>query len=187
MPVMRNPGAILLALIWYAGAFAQEPPRPDLFHAGVWGDDARTVTCVSGQAGGAFEQVVWAWVPDDLGLSYITLRFDLPLNLDLSARAVYNDLVVDVIISDYSDGTVEWNMLFSGCPSGWVRVFSQECVLLDGEPSLIGIHGVHSMMRDCTFVLNDLVVLNELVVNDPDCATVPAFATPWGSVKILYR
>lgn len=184
---MRNTIAILLALTWCAAASAQEPPRPDLFHAGVWGDDARTVTCVSGQAGDTFEQVVWAWIPDDLGLSYITLRFDLPVNLDLSARAVFNDLVFDVIISDYSDGTVEWNMLFAGCPSGWVRVFSQDCVLLDGEESRIGILGAHSMVRDCDFVLNDLEVLNELVVNDPGCATVPVAATAWGEVKNLFE
>lgn len=179
--------AAAAVLLMAVGALAQEPPRADLFHAGVWGDDARTVTCVRGGAGGAFEQVVWAWVPDERGLSYITLRFDFPANLDLDARPVFNELVTDVIISGYSDGTSEWNMIFGGCPSGWVKVFSQECVLLDGERSRIGIRGIHSMMRDCDFVLNDLEVLNELTVNDPGCGTVPAGLTAWGRLKAGYR
>jgi hypothetical protein len=60
-------------------------------------------------------------------------------------------------------------------------------VLLDEQLSQIGIRGVHSMVRDCTFVLNDVIVLNELTVNDPDCPTVPTAGNTWGRLKIMYR
>ncbi len=178
---------ILLFTTGLGGALAQDPPRTSVFQVGVYGDDARTVTCVSGSAGATFEQVVWAWVPDNLGLSYITLRFAFPPNLDQSRDPVFNDLVFQVIYTDYVNDTVEWNMLFNGCPSGWVWIFTQECELLDGQLSLIEIQAAHSMIRDCTFVLNDVEVLNQLVLNDPACATVPAATTAWGAVKSLYR
>ncbi len=178
---------ILLLAVGCDIALGQEPLSSNLPQVGGYGDDARAVTCVSGTAGASFEHVVWAWMPGDLGLAYLTLRFDFPANLDLTSYPVFNDLVMDVIYTDYPGGTVEWNMIFGGCPSGWVKVFSQECVLLDGELSRIGIQAAHSMLRDCNFVLNDVYVLNELVVNDPDCPTVQGTATVWGEVKSLYR
>lgn len=161
--------------------------QSDFFEVGVYGDDERGVTCVVGEPGETFHQMVWAWVPDDLGLAYITLRFHFPTNLDLSRRPVFNDLVSDVIFSDYVAGTVEWNMIFTGCPSGWVKVFSQECVLLDSQPGRIEIQAAHSMARDCQFVLNDVTILNELTVNDPACAMVSTPTTPWSVVKMMYR
>jgi hypothetical protein len=60
-------------------------------------------------------------------------------------------------------------------------------VLLDDQLSQIGIHGVHSMVRDCTFVLNDVIVLNVLTINDPDCPMVPTVGNTWGSMKSMYR
>ena len=77
-----------------------------------------------------------------------------------------------MIITEYTLDTVEWNLIFDQCPSGWVEVFRQECVLLDEEESRIGILADHSMMRDCTFVLNDLSVLDELEVNHAGCSHV---------------
>ena len=183
-----------MRFLWFvlviAGAvpsFAQPPLNPDLFQVGVYADAARTVTCVAGAPGALFEQSLWAWVPQDLGLVYITIRFDFPANLDLTSRPVFNDLVSMVIYTDYPHDTVEWNMVLTGCPSGWVRIFTQECELLDEEPSRIGVLADHSMMRDCTFVLNDIVVLNELTVNDPGCTEVPVEGVSWGGVKSLYR
>ena len=178
---------IVLLFAGLGGASAAAPLSVDNFTVGIYGDDARAVTCVSGPPGSVFEQVVWAWVPDDLGLAYITLRFEFPENLDLSRRPVFHDLVTNVIYTDYSGGTVEWNMIFDECPSGWIKVFSQEFVLLDEQLSRIGILGANSMLRDCTFVLNDVIVLNELAVNDPDCPTVSAVTTTWSGVKSLYR
>ena len=78
-------------------------------------------------------------------------------------------------------------MLLTECPSGWVRIFRQECAILDGEPSRSGILADDSMMRDCDFVLNDIAVLNELTVNDPGCGLVGVQAVSWGRVKSLYR
>jgi len=178
---------IVLLLAAFGSAPAVEPLSVNEFTVGVYGDDARAVTCVSGPPGSIFQQVIWAWVPDELGLAYLTLRFEFPENLDLSRRPVFHDLVTNVIYTDYSEGTVEWNMIFDECPSGWIKVFSQEFVVLDDQFCRIGIRGANSMLRDCTFVLNDIIVLNELAVNDPDCPTVSAVATTWSGVKSIYR
>ncbi len=183
---------VTLIALWLVLASAgtvcgQQPPGPDLFQAGIYADDSRTLTCLAAQPGDRFQQFVWAWVPDSLGLAYITLRFEFPANIDFSARPVFNDLVGDVIITEYNNGTSEWNLLVHECPSGWVRIFSQECVVLDAQPVKIGIQATHSMMRDCTFILNDMAVLNELAVNDPDCHSVADQPAAWGAVKSLYR
>lgn len=181
----------IVAMLLFAGycrvAGGQPPPVPGLFQAGVFGDDDRTVTCISGQAGETFSQQLWAWVPDNLGLAYITVRFAFPANLDLSAHAVFNPLVMRVITTDYPGGTVEWNLLLADCPSGWIRIFEQRCTLLDDQPSAVRILAAHSMMRDCRFVLNDLTVLNDLQLNDPGCASSATDPTTWGGVKSRFR
>lgn len=164
-----------------------EPRSVGGFLVGIYGDENRSITCMTGSSGGIFQQVAWTYVPNELGLAYLTLRFDFPANVDLSARPVFNDLVNQVIITDFADGTVEWNLLFEGCPSGWVQVFSQECVLLDDLSSRIQILGDRSMVRDCTFVLNDVDVVNELLLNDPDCPNVPSATSIWGHLKSGYR
>lgn len=186
-PDMKTIVMIVLLLSGLGHAFAADRSPMNWFQAGIFGDDARVVTCVSGPPGSTSEQVVWVWVPDELGLAYVTLRFAFPENLDLSSRPVFHDLVTNVILTDYVDGTVEWNMLFDECPSGWVKIFSQEFVLLDDLPSRIEIHGVDSMVRDCTFVLNDVTVLNELTVNDPGCPPVSTANMIWSSLKSMYR
>ena len=181
-------GAALLGVVFPGVAWAQPPPDPELFWVGTFGDDDRTVTCVSGQPGATFPLALWAWVPDDLGLAYLTLRFDFPDNLDLSAHAAFHPLISNVIITEYAGGTSEWNLVFGGCPSGWIRVFEQPCVLLDDQPGQITILEAHSMMRECSrFILHELAVLNNLGLNDPDCATVPIRPTGWGAVKARYR
>ncbi len=184
---MKIATLILLVCMLCGGASAQLPPRSDEFFAGVYADESRVMGCISGPAGSRFEMFVWAWVPLDAGLTYVTLRFDFPLNLALDGRAVFNDLVTEVIVVDYEDGTVEWTMLFSECPSGWIEIFRQECVILDASRSEVGIAGDHSMIRDCDFVLNDLEVLNDLAVNDPGCVFVPVDAAAWGAVKSIFR
>ncbi len=178
---------LVLVIAGAGPAFAQQPLDPELFQVGVYADDARAIICVAGSPGAVFEQSLWAWVPQDLGLAYITIRFSFPTNLDLTSRPVFHDLVSNVIYSDYVGNTVEWNMLLNECPSGWVQIFTQECTLLDGEPSHIGILADDSMMRDCDFVLNDIRVLNELTVNEPGCATVSVEGVSWGWVKGFYH
>ena len=169
------------------GASAQLPQRQDEFFAGVYADESRAMYCISGPTGSRFEMFVWAWVPLEAGLTYVTLRFDFPSNLALDGRAVFNDLVTDVIVVDYEDGTVEWTMLFSECPSGWIELFRQGCVILDESRSEVRIEGDHSMMRDCSFTLNGLEVLNNLAVNDPGCMFVPVDAVAWGALKSIFR
>ena len=182
---------IILALFMVCGcvgmAMAQPPNDAGLFQAGIFGDEARTVTCISGQAGATFSEELWAWVPDDLGLAYITLRFDFPDNLDLSAHPAFNPAISNTIITRYPGGTVEWNLVFADCPSGWILVFDQPCRLLDDQPTEIRILDGYSMMRDCRFVLNALVVLNNFDLNDPGCATVSARSMSWGALKSLHR
>ena len=180
-----------ILLVFLLGASGSDSPADSRsvggFLVGLYGDENRSITCVTGSSGATFQQVAWAYVPNELGLAYITLRFDFPANVDLSARPVFNDFVNQVIVTDFADGTVEWNMLFEGCPSGWVQVFSQECVLVDDLPSRIQILGDRSMVRDCTFILNGVDVVNELLINDPDCPNVPSATSTWGRLKSLYR
>jgi len=131
--------------------------------------------------------VALGWVPDDLGLSYITFRFDFPANVDLSGPRTFHPDVLDVIVTDFADGTQEWNLLMTGCHSGWVWAFTQECVILDEVPSRIGIRANRCWMRDCDFVLNEPGLLGEIAVNDPECDGVPAAGSTWGGVKGLFR
>ncbi len=184
---MRRLVLITLLVLVVSGVSAAEPVRIESFPVGIYGDDARAVTCVAGPPGTVFQQVAWVYVPDDLGLAYVTLRFDFPTNVDLTSRPVFHDLVNNVVFTDFVDGTVEWNMLFDDCPSGWIKIFTQDCVILDDEMSLIRVVGNHSLVRDCTFVLNDVNVLNQLSINDPDCQNVAAIPTGWGGVKCRYR
>lgn len=145
------------------------------------------MSCVSGPAGSSFDMYVWGWVPLGEGLTYATLRFDFPGNIEMTGRAVFNELVIDVIIIDYDDDTVEWTMLFSECPSGWIELFRQKTVILDTSISEVVIVGRNSMMRDCSFVLNDIEALAGLAINDPGCAFVPVESDSWGAVKCLFR
>lgn len=157
------------------------------FRIGIFCDDLRETTCVTGSAGDTFEQVAWAFIPDDLGLAYVTYRFAFPDNVDFTRRPVFHEQVTSVVFTEFTDGTSEWNMMFTGCPSGWVRVFTQDCVLLDDRPSRIGILGDRSMIRDCPFVLHEVTVLNEIEVNQPDCGTVSATTTTWSRLKTVFR
>jgi hypothetical protein len=76
----------------------------------------------------------------------------------------------------------------SGFPLvAWVRIFTQQCTLLDDQPSRIGILGARSLVRDCTFVLNDVTILSGMEINDPGCAVVPVAAAAWGSLKVFFR
>jgi len=182
------PAVLFALLLTGSGSDSPAEMRADPgFLVGIYGDENRSVTCVTGPAGATFEQVAWAYVPNALGLASVTLRFDFPANVERSTRPVFHDLVTQVIYTDFADGTDEWNMLFVDCPSGWIQVFSQECVLLDDQPSAIQILGDHSLARDCPFVLHDVEVVNQLALNDPDCPNVPSAALTWGRLKSVYR
>ena len=180
---MKTHLALLVFLVICGSAWARNPAP---FRIGGYADTDRELTCVTGPAGTVFHHVLWAYVPDSLGLVYLTVRLKFPANLDLSRRPVFNDRVFEVIYSDYPGGTLEWNMLFNECPSGWIQAFSHEIVLLDETPGAIEILGAHSMMRDCTFVLNDVAVVNSLGLNTPDCPPVPVAPTRWDHLKSLY-
>jgi hypothetical protein len=190
--VMKNSvvfiGTVILLGLGGSGshALAQDPLNPQLFQVGGYADEDRTLTCVTGAAGTIFEHSLWVWVPENSGLAYITIRFRFPDNIDLNSHPVFNDLVTGVIYTDYPEGTVEWNMIIADCPSGWFKVFTQECVLLNDELSKLAILGEFSMMRDCTFILNDVVVLNELLLNDPACSGVPVEELSWDCLKSCF-
>ncbi|MFH1843041.1 MAG: hypothetical protein ABIF77_07510, partial [bacterium] len=69
---------------------------------------------------------------------------------------------------------------------GWIEVYRQAVVIQDSDPSNIRILGQHSMIRDCEFVLQDVAVINDLAVNDPECGTMVGAAATWGAVKSVY-
>ena len=172
---------------WFAAMAAAGPACAEEFRVGVYGDETRSVDCFVGAAGDTFMMFAWAWVPEARGTAYVTLRFDFPSNIEFPALPVFNPLAGEVIVTDFADGTVEWNILFAGCPSGWVRIFQQECVLRNFEPSLIRIVAGRSMVRDCGFILNDVLVAGEMALNDPLCGGVPEWRSSWGGLKVLYR
>ena len=184
---MRFAVAIMVLLLAPGLASAQPPPNPYIFCVGIYADATRTLECVDGPAGTVFERHAWAWIPEGEELAYITLRFDVPENLDLSARPSFHELVIELIITEFGDHDIEWNMLMVDCPSGWIEVFTQTCVIVDDQPATARIAAEHSMMRSCEFVLHDLEVLNDLGVNDPGCSQTPTDAATWGAVKKLYR
>ena len=175
--------AILVTMLIGAGT----PSGAHAFRAGVYSDDPGDSTQVCEAAGSTFDQVVWVWVPADLGLVYVTLRFEFPANLGRHSDPRFHDQLIQVIYTDYPDGTVEWNMVLDACPSGWIRIFSQTLELLDGEPSKIGINGADSWIRDCDFVLHRVDVTNELAINDPDCAGVSLVGPSWGMIKTRFE
>ena len=69
-------------LIGTADIHAQTPPDPGAFYAGIYADSARSADCVLGPVGSSFDQFVWAWVPEELGVTYLTFRIVFPTNLD---------------------------------------------------------------------------------------------------------
>jgi hypothetical protein len=178
---------LFLLLMQFGIARAQPPADPAQYQAGVFGDESRAVSCVSGPPGADFQEEVWAWMPGDPGLAYVTLRFTHPPQIDTSARPIFHDLVTRVIVTEFADGTSEWNLVMTGCPIGWINLFSRRCVILEETPCRIGIRGMHSMMRDCGFILHQPVeVLGELMVNEPGCETVPGGSRAWGALKASY-
>jgi len=181
---MSRASAVLCLLLAGSAARAQAPRD---YSVGLWGDDARTVTCVTGAAGDVVPVEGWAWSPGEQGLRYVTLRLAIPADVEPVGRPVFHPLVTDVVITPYVDGTVEWNMLLTDCPPGWVRVFTQDYRLLDTAPSVLAIHGANSWIRDCTFALNEPEVLNDLGINDPGCGSVPAAPVAWGALHAGYR
>lgn len=181
---MTRRAAVLGLLVLAASARAQDPRD---YSVGFWADDTRTVTCVTGAPGAVVPVQAWAWSPGDAGLRYVTLRIAFPADLEPIGRPTYDPLVTDVVITPYVDGTSEWNLLFTDCPTGWVRVFTQDYRLLDDAPSVLAIHGANSWIRDCTFTLNEPEVLNELAVNEPGCGFVPDAGLAWGALHARYR
>jgi len=166
--------------------FAQAPFRTGTFDLGFYADESRLLDCVNGAPGARFDLYLWAWVPPDTGTAYITVRLELPAGLDPSARPVFHPLVSEVVIVDYPDDSVEWTMVFDDCPTGWIEVYRQAYVIQSSNPRNIRILGQHSMIRDCEFVLQDVVVLNNLAVNDPECETMAGALATWGVVKAVY-
>ena len=178
---MKAPYA--LCILAFVPLLATAPARAEAYRVGIYGDGDREVSCVSGSVGDSFEQVVWAFVPDDAGLVYLTLRLDFPENISLARNAIFHDQVFDVIYTDFAGGTVEWNLFLRECPSGWIEVYRHEFTLLDEESSRIRILGAHSWIRDCGFMLNQVETTSALGVNEANCGTVPTVATDWGVLK----
>ena len=70
---------VILFPVWFAGAGAID------IQLGIYGDDDRNISCVTGSAGDSFEQVAWVRIPDGLGLAYVAYRFEFPANIYLSS------------------------------------------------------------------------------------------------------
>ncbi len=180
-------GLSALALLWAVESAAQPPPDPAIFQAGVYADSARTLECVGGPAGTNFRQYVWAWSPTGAGATYLTIRFRFPENVGFLERPVLNGLVTNLIITDYGPGGVEWNFILSGCPTGWILLFGQDCTILDGDASEIGVSGEFSLARNCDFELEGISVLNNLRVDTEACTPTPVERSTWGAIKDMYE
>ena len=154
---------------------------------GVYADSARSVECVGGSPGTDFRQYVWAWIPDGAGASYLTIRFRFPGNVAFVERPVLNEIVSDLIIADYGSGGVEWNFILSGCPTGWLLLFRQDCTILAEDASEIVISGEFSLARNCDFELDGMGVLNNLRVDTATCTPSPVERSTWGAIKEIYR
>ncbi len=170
-----------------ARAAGPRPAQGFAFQVGIYADDTRSGSCVRGGAGSMLHYEVWASVPEGLGTAYVTLRFAFPDNLDLRAHPVFNAQMDELIMTDFPDGTAEWNMVFRDCPSGWIQLFTQEFTPLDDKPAHLTIHAADSMLRDCAFLLNGVEALSELSVNDPLCSRTPVDGITWSELKSIYR
>lgn len=187
---MIHPGCLFPLILLMAGTGPSAPPESahtPVFLVGLFGAEGREATSFCGPPAATFEQTAWVFVPNDLGLAYVTLRLDFPSNIELAPRTVFHELVSQVIYTDYPLGTVEWNMVFNDCPSGWIRIFSQDITLLDDQPSRIGLLGQHSLARDCNFLLHGVTVSHELEVNEPGCEVVQESGLTWGALKSRFR
>jgi len=98
-----------------------------------------------------------------------------------------NALVTNLIITDYGLGGVEWNFILSGCPTGWILLFHQDCTILAGEASEIVMSGEFSLARNCDFELDGMGVLNNLRVDTATCTPSPVERSTWGAIKEIYR
>ena len=181
-------GLAVLILALPKNAGAQPPYNPEIFQAGLYADIDRTVNCVDGPAGTVFRQYLWAWVPPDAGAVYVTTRIFFPDNVAQHGRPIPNALVTRLIITDYGSGGWEWNFLLADCPSGWILLAWQDCLILDAGSSEVRISGESSLARNCaTFLLEGLSVLSNLRIGAGTCAPVPVARSRWGAIKQIYR
>lgn len=175
-------------LAWPEDASAQPPSHPEIFQAGLYVDGNRTLDCVSGPAGTAFRQYLWAWVPPEAGAVYLTIRVRFPDNVDHSVRPVLSSLVTELYVIDFGSAGVEWTfLLLAGCPTGWILLAVQDCHILDNDSSEIAISEEFSLARNCAFALEGLSVLSNLQIGTGTCAPVSAVRSTWGTVKNMYR
>lgn len=188
---MRKLNFVLMLLIVVSlpvrESSAQLPPDPDLFYSGVWADEARSLRYACSGTDTIIEICVWAWVPFDEGLNYITLRMIYPPAIFEGSRPVFGEFFSELIVVDYGSGGKEWTLIFDQCPSQWVLVFMQPAAFSGVEETSISITGNHSLARDCGFVLRDMNVLNNLSINGPSCDIVSTDDATWGAVKRLLR
>jgi hypothetical protein len=174
-------------LAWPKDTTAQPPSNPDIFQTGVFADSARTVDCVGGPPGTDFRQYLWAWVPPSAGANYLTIRVRFPDSVGLNGRPVPNALVTELIITDYESGGVEWNFILAGCPTGWILLAWQDCIILAGDTSEIVISDEFSLARNCAFVIEGIGVLGNLRVGTGTCTPLPVAHSTWGAIKQMYR
>lgn len=161
--------------------------RASDFEVGVFADTEHTLSCLPFGGPAERQMVLWAHLPPDEGLAYVTVRFRFPDNLRFSHPPELHPAARFFIETPFPGGSEEWNIVFDGCPGDWVPVLARAFELLDGEPSVITIAAEHSMLRDCDFTLNDVLVISELSLNDPECQEVSAAPRTWGGLKARYR
>ena len=104
----------------------------------------------------------------------------------LRAQPVFNNLVTEVIYTEYPDGSVEWNMVLTGCPGGFIRLFAHRIEVLDTAPARVGIRGADSWIRGCDFELRRVDTTNDLRINGPECSGVAITPGSWSRIKARY-
>jgi hypothetical protein len=164
---------------------AQLPINQDLLYSGVWADESRSSGTTCSESDTIIDIFIWAWVPQDAGLNYITLRMIYPPGIFEGSRPEFNEFFSELIIVDYGSGGKEWTLLFNQCPSQWVLLFRQAVTVSGTGEISISITGEHSLARDCDFVLQNMNVLNNMSINGPSCDVVSTDQATWGTIKRL--
>lgn len=187
MGLRRLKTAAGVAALVLVGCAVGGPARAQTHLVAGYADAARSSGCAEAAPGTFVTHHGFAWVPEDQGMAYVTFRLEVPPNLAPRGAPRTGAAVSDLIVTPFADGSWEWNLLVTGCPPGWVAAFAQDYEVLDAQPAELGIRAAGSMLRDCTFVLNDVAVVSRLAVNLPGCGDVSAGPVTWGCLKARYR
>ena len=185
MAVLRQ-DRLAAGLVIIAVLAAAVGVRADACRLGLWADPARTAVCVTVAPGELFTWEAFAAPAAGQGLAYATFRLRIPPTVTLVGRPRLTAAASELIATPFADGTLEWNVIVTGCPADWTHVFSQDARVAGPDPAVLEIVAGDSLVRDCRFVLEGIEVAAVVRVNDPGCP-VGAPGPCWGTLKSRFR